>query len=748
MIKKIIIIISFSLFCFTVVNAAPPVFGVIGEERLLNSNILVTEGEHVKFQVNAYDPDGDELVFSANNVPEWANFDNTTRIFSGVAPTWASDYESRKTQPGSYEITFYVTDGEYTISKTVFIYILDKSWTSKTVAELVKNRPISAGGDIGTEVELIDPKEETISSSFGGGKSIKKVTFGFVSQVPNIDGGENDWVANTNYAYLPVDTPAVENVGAVIEGGYAGDFGNKYLAEKACAELDIPVLIIDMDWDFTHGSEIMSKCNEKSIETGEPEYLFYSFSPAHFLRATDALVTVIKKYTNWTVSYDDFKVVFTGHSKFGKTCLKAAAVDPERVVGFMASGSGTSDSGATRILGNLQGASSLNPEASQTYLGTMMRYYTENFLVESQLDTDVKMLNVMGTDDSKNDPEEYTPKYTLFVTGHETKLANYSTGTISNAPHTTQTSQHSTLWIMWLAHCFLDRPLTSIEDIKHFSNSGSISVQAKISGEPTIKGVKVWATKQNDLNISAWNDFEAYTMTLSNGLYSAEIPSDSTAYFIEVSDEADGVDGLITSYPIPTDKNYPCIPQPPDDITNFQYETSSSLLNLSWEKPESSDFKGVVIRSSTEGYKEVYNGENVYDDNGTSTSTENKNQNIYFTAYTYDERGDYSSGVSLKACLAEKGDSARFDMETGILTIPEVSVDSESYYVSMTYSNDMDFYITEIGKSLCSESSATYDISTLNLYIPEVVVENDTYKVDMQYKEGSIFSVTDATPAE
>ena len=741
---KNIFISLFLFFLLTSLYAAPPVFQSIGEERLLNSEIFVTEGEKVTFQVVATDPDGDTLTYNAENVPPWGSFNSSTGTFSGTAPLWPSDYESRRQQPGSYDITFKVSDGKYTVSKIVSVYVLDSTWKSKTMAELVKNRHISSGGDIGSSVEIYDVKDETVWTTHGGGKNIRKITFGFVSQVPDVEGWENDWVSDVNYAYLPVNAPAVDNVGAVVEGGYLGTYGDNYFAQKVCAELNIPVLIIDMDWELSHGSDVMTKCNEKSIETGDPEYLFYSFSTAHFLRAADALVTIIKTYTDWSVSYDTFKVVFTGHSKFGNTCFKAAAAASDRVVGFMASGTGSIDSDAIRVLSISQGGESFNPESSSTYLGTMMRYYVENLLLEKQMDSNVKALSVVGTDDKKNDTEEYSPKYVLYVSDNESTLQNFLTGAVPNAPHTTATFYHYTYWNMWLAHCFLDRPISEISGVNYTIDNDNITVEAVVTGEPEIKSVRVWATNQSDLDISSWDNFTAYKMTLENNSYKGEIPKDSKAFFIEVDDEYDGIDGIITSPPTPTDRDYPYIPQPPDNIDNLTVTSGSSSLKLSWDNPSSDDFSGVVIFSSNDEFMDLYGSSAFYDDNNTETTLNNEGKNIYFSAYTYDKNGNYSSGTFTKVCNSENNEKSTFDLTTGILKLPEVTVGSESYSVFMSYDSGMDFYLTKISYPLCSVGeSASFDFETSILSIPEVVVGDTTYKVNMEYSGGLTFTVTD-----
>ena len=93
---------------------SPPIFEPIGDKS-------VNENELLEFIVNATDPDGDNLAYSASNLPDGATFNNTTRTFS-----WTPTFEQAGTYPGVY---FEVSDGELT------------NWTSITIIVNDTNRP-------------------------------------------------------------------------------------------------------------------------------------------------------------------------------------------------------------------------------------------------------------------------------------------------------------------------------------------------------------------------------------------------------------------------------------------------------------------------------------------------------------------------------------------------------------------------------------------------------------------------------
>ena len=86
------------------VNGAPA-FTAGGETQ------AVDENRALAFQVEATDPDGDAITYSASGLPAGASFDPATRQFS-----WTPDY----TQAGQYTVTFTASDGDksYSLSST------------------------------------------------------------------------------------------------------------------------------------------------------------------------------------------------------------------------------------------------------------------------------------------------------------------------------------------------------------------------------------------------------------------------------------------------------------------------------------------------------------------------------------------------------------------------------------------------------------------------------------------------------
>ena len=96
----------------TVNNAnRPPVLGTIGD-RAINEN------ETLVFTVNAADPDGDALTYSAENLP-------TGAVFSQNTFTWTPTDD----QSGTYQLSFIASDGDLQDSESITISVNDSGTT-------------------------------------------------------------------------------------------------------------------------------------------------------------------------------------------------------------------------------------------------------------------------------------------------------------------------------------------------------------------------------------------------------------------------------------------------------------------------------------------------------------------------------------------------------------------------------------------------------------------------------------------
>jgi hypothetical protein len=138
----------------------PPVMQPI-EKKTIKENELLT------FTLNATDPDNDNLSFYANYLPDGASLDPKTGIFS-----WKPNYA----QAGSYQIIFFVSDGEYESSQPASIEVQDvpvpdpmlltsrtkiyKSGTSVYVRFVIANMGEVSASNIKWKIDSDSPDED------------------------------------------------------------------------------------------------------------------------------------------------------------------------------------------------------------------------------------------------------------------------------------------------------------------------------------------------------------------------------------------------------------------------------------------------------------------------------------------------------------------------------------------------------------------------------------------------------------
>jgi hypothetical protein len=126
----------------------PPVLNPIG-------NKSVNEGETLQFTVTASDPDGNDLTYSASNLPTGASIDPSTRTFS-----WTPSFD----QAGSYlNVLFMVTDnGTPPQSASESITINVGNVNRPPVLNSIGNKTVNVGETLQFTVTATDPDGDSL----------------------------------------------------------------------------------------------------------------------------------------------------------------------------------------------------------------------------------------------------------------------------------------------------------------------------------------------------------------------------------------------------------------------------------------------------------------------------------------------------------------------------------------------------------------------------------------------------------
>lgn len=181
------------------VNGAP-VFAGGGESQ------AVDEGSTLSFGVDATDPDGDALTYSASDLPAGATFDATTRQFS-----WTPGYA----QAGVYTVTFTASDGTHwynlSASKTVTITVRNVTVTEQVTAleDAVAALPLNGGLRNALTVKL----EHALTQLAKGhtADAVSLLSDDFIGQVNSLRNG-GKLTAEQADALVAAAEQAIENI--------------------------------------------------------------------------------------------------------------------------------------------------------------------------------------------------------------------------------------------------------------------------------------------------------------------------------------------------------------------------------------------------------------------------------------------------------------------------------------------------------------------------------------------------------
>jgi outer membrane protein assembly factor BamB len=190
----------------------PPVLDQIGNKPIDENSLL-------EFTVNATDPDGDVLVYSASNLPDGAAFDPGTRTFS-----WTPTFN----QSGSYlDVHFEVSDGEFTDMEHITITVNEAN--RPPVLDQIEDKTIDENSLLEFTVNATDPDGDVLvysTSNLPAGAAFNPgtktfswtPTFSQSGPYPDVhfevsDGGSTDWVNITITVNNMNRPPVLDQIG-------------------------------------------------------------------------------------------------------------------------------------------------------------------------------------------------------------------------------------------------------------------------------------------------------------------------------------------------------------------------------------------------------------------------------------------------------------------------------------------------------------------------------------------------------
>jgi PGF-pre-PGF domain-containing protein len=124
-----------------------PVLNSIGD-KTIDENALL------KFTASASDLNGDSLTYSADNLPNGATFNPTTRTFS-----WTPSYD----QAGVYDVQFTVSDGEYSDSENITITVNDVN--RPPVLSSIGDKSVDENSTLTFTINATDPDGDALTNS-------------------------------------------------------------------------------------------------------------------------------------------------------------------------------------------------------------------------------------------------------------------------------------------------------------------------------------------------------------------------------------------------------------------------------------------------------------------------------------------------------------------------------------------------------------------------------------------------------
>jgi len=356
--------------------------------------------------------------------------------------------------------------------------------------------------------------DEVIWSDTVPSKKLRKVTAHFYSQTL----ADKKW-GHPCVIFTPEDNSRNLVPGrkgkVVIVGCPGGDYFDIHVdkyGEPIAARTGYPTMVLSNPGRYPDGFLIEHDIRILSTlrtQTGKNYYNMNCQLAVVYIQAMNAFQKFLE--------LDDLKAVVGGHSKRGRSATVAAAIDP-RVASVI-------------IMGN-EGIHAT--DRIQWHLPFHHAFFQEQvnvpvFYLGATNEDGYKMFNVNVMQERLERPMviELIPNYCH---------SNFSEIQFMD-------------FMMWVAHIFDGRPVSSISEVTHQRQQGRTVFRAKIESQARIQMVRAWYVYTDD---DAWRDLMWYHLIMRKvgDHYEATLPGKiPDAFMIEVGDIAMGYSGYVSSTP-------------------------------------------------------------------------------------------------------------------------------------------------------------------------------------------------------
>lgn len=323
-------------------------------------------------------------------------------------------------------------------------------------------------------------------------------------------------------------------------------------AEATAIDLNLPIMVFSNppeDFMGLDENDLTGYALKKAVETGDLTWYSYVPITTGYLRAITLMHSLPGVETE--------RAMIMGCSKRGAAVSLATGVDPDRVAGIMSAcyTGGNTLYGVAKQFAEF-GPSVRGPENNRTGPGHMSAeelLHTINnpfgleiikrfdpYIWRDQIKA--KYFVVLGTNDQ------------FFALGAADSMMQELQGdkafvALDNVRHTWVSPKHLAAWRMWLAHTFLDRPISKIT-AKGTEESGQLRVSATLTSAPPPVAVKLYYSYNRynrDWRAAKW---ESVPMVSDSGSWRASLPTKDghkLAYYVEVEDSGAGGAGYVSS---------------------------------------------------------------------------------------------------------------------------------------------------------------------------------------------------------